>query len=389
MQRLGLLAVLLLLVLAPGATARAQGGTSDAAVQSAVAYVRSQQAPDGTFAGFGAGSTADAIFALAAANVNVAEVRNSGASAVEGLATLAPEAAKQPGVAAKFVIAALVAGQNPRALGGNDLVAAVQSGFNQATRQYGADVTAHALALIALTAAGEAIQAGAVAQLEKLQLPDGGWSFDGTAATGSDTNTTALAIQALTAASGTPDVRAKALAYLRTQQNTDGGFPFSQASQFGNASDANSTASSIQAIMAAGESLSDWAKEGKTPVDRLLAFQNPSGAFRFQDAQPEDNQLASYQAIPAVLSKSYPLEGIMIALPAQEEATPAAAAATAVATPEATTAGAPAPTPLPAPTPISELARLPDTGRSTLPALVLIGAMLMLAMGVALRRRSI
>src|SRR3712207_8852078 len=57
--------------------------------------------------------------------------------------------------------------------------------------------------------------------------------------------------------SSTSEAKTRAVNYLRTQQNADGGFPFSQTSQFGNASDANSTAVSIQAIVATGDSLRD------------------------------------------------------------------------------------------------------------------------------------
>ncbi|HSH82399.1 MAG TPA: prenyltransferase/squalene oxidase repeat-containing protein [Herpetosiphonaceae bacterium] len=363
MRRLILLIGALLAVVMPAASAWAQTTTNDAAAQKAAAYIRTQQAPDGTFAGFGAGSTADAIYALAAANLNIAELKTGGASPIDGLSKLAPEAAKDPGVAAKFVIAALLAGQSPTALGGTDMVAAVESGFNAATGQYGKDVTAHVLALLALRAAGATVRPEAVAALEKLQLPDGGWSFDGTPATGSDTNTTSLAIQALTAAGSTTDARTKALDYLRAQQNPDGGFPYSQTSQFGNASDANSTALGVQAILASGETLDAWAKAGKTPVDRLLAFQNPSGAFRFQDAQPEDNQLATYQAIPAITGKPFPTEPILTALaPSAQTAEPA------------TTTG--------------EGSGLPAAGRGSRLTLPLLVAGLLLLAGLALRRRS-
>ncbi len=374
-RRLILLIGALLAVVMPAASAWAQTTTNDAAAQKASAYIRTQQAPDGTFAGFGAGSTADAIYALAAANLNIAELKNGGASPIDGLSKLAPEAAKDPGVAAKFVIAALLAGQSPTTLGGTDMVTAVESGFNGATGQYGKDVTAHALALLALRAAGTTLRPEAVAALEKLQLPDGGWSFDGTPATGSDTNTTSLAIQALTAAGSTTDARTKALGYLRAQQNADGGFPYSQTSQFGNASDANSTALGVQAILASGETLDAWAKDGKTPVDRLLAFQNPSGAFRFQDAQPEDNQLATYQAVPAIMGKPFPIEPILIALtPAGQMAEPAAPAGTENGTSTAPSPGA--------------ATGLPAAGRGSSLMLPLLVAGLLLLVGLALRRRS-
>lgn len=377
-RRLILLIAMLMLALMPVAGTLAQTTGNDVAAQKALGYMRTQLAADGTFAGFGAGSTADAIYALAAANVNIADFKNGAASPIDGLSKLAPEAAREPGVAAKFVIAALLAGQSPTMLGGVDLVAAVESGFNAASGQYGADVTTHALSLIALRAAGATIRPEAVAALEKLQLPDGGWSFDGTPATGSDTNTASLAIQALTAAGSTTDARTRALGYLRAQQNADGGFPYSQTSQFGNASDANSTALSTQAILASGETLADWAKAGKTPVDRLLAFQNPSGAFRFQDAQPEDNQLATYQAVPAVAGKTFPIESIAIALqtPGETAATPGAATGTGTAPNTQPTATG------------DDAAPLPNTGRSPGVALPLLVAGLLLLGGLTLRRRS-
>lgn len=400
---------LLLVVVAPGAAVFAQTDANDAAVQRAVEYMRTQQADDGTFAGFGASSTADAIYALVAADVNPAEFKSGQASAVDGLAKLAPEAAKETGVAAKFVLAALLAGQNPRALGGMDLVAVVEQGRNASNGRYGADVSSHALSLLALQAAGAPPPADSVVALERLQLPDGGWSFDGTVNTGSDTNTTSLALQALQATGGTDETKQQAIQYLRTQQNVDGGFPFSQTSQFGNASDANSTSLALQAILASGDTLNNWVREGRTPLDRLLAFQNESGAFRFQEAQAEDNQLATYQAVPAVEGETLPLEGLLIAQPAQATTT-AGPGATTTAT-ITSTATITTTTPLTGALPITSTAaitstgvptatvgvvptasasdpiRLPDTGGASLPLFAaLLFALAVIGAGLAVRR---
>ncbi len=356
-------------------------------VDRAVGYIRSQQQPDGSFAGFGPGATADAIVALSAANINIAEITKDGKSPIDFLRTQMQGAGKDTGLAAKFLIAMLLAGQSPMN-NGADLVIEVQNGYNPQTGQYGKDVTAHAYALIALVAAGQTPKPEAVEALKKLQLPDGGWSFDGTPATGSDTNTTALAVQALKAVGDTSDAIGKAIAYYRAQQNADGGFPYSQTSQYGNASDANSTALSIQALLAAGENPASWAKDGKTPPQRLIAFQNTSGAFRYQDTQPEDNPLATYQAIPALLGKTLPLEGIAIALPEQPAGTPVPSPSeTAQPLPSAS----PEPMPMPSPpaaggnTPV----RLPDTGAADLtPMVALFGGLLILAGFVLNRRRA-
>ena len=71
---------------------------------------------------------------------------------------------------------------------------------------------------------------------------------------------------------------------------------------------------SSRALLAAGEKLHAYAKQGSTPLDRLLAFQNKSGAFRFQDSQADDNAGATYQAVPALLGQTFPYVGS--ALPA-------------------------------------------------------------------------
>lgn len=341
-----------------------------AAIDRAVQYIRGQQQPDGSFAGFGPGSTADAIYALAATNINVAELRQGNASPIDYVRGQAA-GTQDTGLAAKFVIALLLAGQTPITAEA-DYVALVERGFNPQTGQYGADVTAHAYSLIALTAAGRPVPPEAIEALKRLQLPDGGWSFDGTPATGGDTNTTSLAVQALRATGDQSDAIAKAVAYFRAQQNDDAGFPYSRSSSFGSASDANSTALSIQGLIAAGEDLTNWSKNGQTPTDRLLQFQNPSGAFRYQDTPPDDNAVATYQAVPALAGETLPLEAIAtIAVPV-----PAPSAAPEVA---------PTAVPPAAGTPRA----LPNTGAADLvPVLAIVGALLLTSGLVINRRRA-
>jgi prenyltransferase beta subunit len=319
-----------------------------AAVDQAVAYIRSQQQDDGSFAGLGPGSTADAVYALVAAGQNVAEVTKNGKSAIDYMRSQKEAAAKDPGLAAKLLIAMLLAGQSSE-----DLVSVVERSYDQATGRYGSDVSVHAYALIALRAAGQPIKPEAVDALKQLQLPDGGWSYDGTEATGSDTNTTALAVQALVATGDASDVVSRAIRFYRAQQNPDAGFPYSQASEFGADSDANSTALSIQALIAAGEDIDAWTQNGRTPLERLAAFQNDSGAFRYSDAQPEDNAFATYQAVPALVKQTLPLEPIAVAQT----------------------------------TPANNTAGLPGTGVEDLLAVYIMLAAVLLGIGSFLRRR--
>ena len=91
--------------------------------------------------------------------------------------------------------------------------------------------------MLALVREGEPVPASATPYVLSLQQLDGGWEF--LPGFGSDSNTTALVLQALIAAGVDrlqPDVR-EGLAYLQSLQNGDGGFGFGAGSD----SDPNSS----------------------------------------------------------------------------------------------------------------------------------------------------
>lgn len=402
-----------LAVLALFVTLAPVSAQSDETLDRAIEYIKTQQQADGSFAGISAGSTADALFALAAAGEDVLTVAQNGVSAIEYINTQGDEASQSAGLAAKYAIALLLADQPITLADGTDLIEVVENAYNDETNQYGDDITAHAYALIALNAAGRDVPAPAIEALQQLQGEDGGWSFD--AESGSDTNTTSLAVQALVAAGDERAVIDSAVEYYRSQQNDDGGFPYSQASEYGTDSDANSTALSMQALLAAGENLDDWAQNGNTPLDRLIEFQNESGAFRYQDAMPDDNPFATYQAVPAIAGETLPLE--VVEGVEQPAASPATEATTAEAlpspetspSPETTATAEPTTEPettpeaaahptvitspespaLPTASPTDEAQALPETGQRDLAALyaLIAGALLALS-GLAIRRRT-
>jgi hypothetical protein len=278
------------------------------AAERALTWLIGQQADDGSFGG-DAGATADAVMAIVAMGMDPNGVLKNGNSAVAYLGTQAATyAGKSVAGAGKLTLAAISAGKDPTSFGGINLIDVLQKSYDSTTGQYGATPLDQAFALLALASAGQSVPSAAVAALEKSQLADGGWSYDGTAATGSDTNTTALAVQALKATSSGSAALSKAQSYLVSQQNADGGFPYSKTSPYGSDSDANSTAYVIQALMALGVD-PDTLKQGdNTPLTALLALQNTSGAFRYQEAYPDDNMFATSQAIPALLLKPFPLK---------------------------------------------------------------------------------
>ncbi|MFF6810699.1 prenyltransferase/squalene oxidase repeat-containing protein [Streptomyces sp. NPDC012403] len=98
-----------------------------------------------------------------------------------------------------------------------------------------------------------------------------------------DTNQTAAAVQALAALGGHDDVTDKAVDWLKSAQNEDGGWGYTA----GGASDTNSTSVVIGALAAAGEEPAEVKKDGESPYDALLKLALPcegdgAGAFAFQ-----------------------------------------------------------------------------------------------------------
>ncbi len=328
-----LLLVLALLIALPPA-AQAAGPYRDAAL-GALAWIARQQQPDGGFPGFGPGTTADAVLAICAVEGDPNGFLAAGNSPVSYLGAHAGELAGAPGSAAKVLLAAVCAGHDPRAFGGVDLVAALESAYDPASGRYGSDLTGHAFALLALSAAGRPIPAEAVSWLRAAQTPEGGWAWDGSPGAGAaDTNSAALAVQALVAA-GVPrsdPALQRALAYLHGQQNADGGFPYAKPSPWGSDTDANSTAYVVQALVAAGEDPegADWTVAGSTPLTALWRLQLPSGALEWQAGFGE-NAVATYQAVPALMLRPFPLARTVVAdtpavLPATGHGDPLSAA---------------------------------------------------------------
>ncbi len=302
------------------------------AVNRALDWIRSQQNADGGFPGFAEssdpGTTLDAVFAFAADGVNPDSVEIGDLSPLDYLETQVPTYTVSTAATAKLILGIVAGGRDPRAFGGVNLVEQLTQAYTT-TGQYGASVTDQAWALLALDAVRVPIPQAAIEWLLAQQQPNGGWEF--APGWGTDSNTTGLVLQALVATGVTPDSPGimSAIQYLRALQNGDGGFPYTKPSPYGTDTDANSTAYAIQGLMAAGQVVDGptWTRHFtettaitltlRSPVDRLLELQNPSGAFRFQDAFPGDNRLATYQAVPALLGRIQPLcrQKVFIYLP--------------------------------------------------------------------------
>lgn len=293
--------------------------TSSDASLSAIDWLRTQQQPDGGYAGFSGdsdpGMTADVLLAFAAAGVDPSTVTSSDRrTPVDFLAGDAMEVASDPGLAAKAALALQAAGANARDAGGVDLIDAIEAGFNAATGWYGSSLYGHALAVLALHAHEQPVPSAAVDALLRAQAPDGAWGFAGAPEEGSgDSNTTSIVIQALAAIGQGDDAIQRGLDYLRSLQDDNGAIAYDGAAGPDIEGDANSTALAIQAFVAAGEDPS--VLPNGSLLKALTTFQNESGAFQYQPSFPDDSLLATAQAVPALLSVALPYERVTALAP--------------------------------------------------------------------------
>jgi hypothetical protein len=290
-----LLACLFVFTLAAPAVMAANTHTEEAA--RALTWMKTQQAVDGSFAGFGAGSTVDAVLAMLAAQQDPSSFVNGGKTAIDYLQSKAADLAKTPGGAGKLLLTVAALGQDGKSFGGVNLVDAINASLDPATMHYGKDAIGHAFAMLGLKVAGEVVPPKAADYLKSLQAADGGWAFSGdTKAGAADTNTTAVAVQTLAAVGepATSPAMQKAAAYLLSQQGTDGGFPYQKAGQFGGESDVNSTAYVVQALYYLNGNVDK-------AVSFILSMQKPDGAFQWKPSEKDDNAGATYQAVPPIL----------------------------------------------------------------------------------------
>jgi prenyltransferase beta subunit len=262
----------------------------------AVEYLKTLQNDDG---GFSNGwmpesdltTTADVVVAAIAAGQDLEDF--PAGDPVEYLENQVKEGnVATAGQIAKVLTAVVAAGQDSTGFGGRNLLDDLLATQTEAGI-FGAGAFDHCLAILALENTAAELPGGAVEVLAAAQNDDGGWGF--MAGEASDTNTTGLCLQALVL-TDTADLVEAGLAYLEPIQNDDGGWPYQNPSDFGTDSDTNSTALIVQALIASGQDLAEWGN----PQEWLLSMQNESGSFSLQAAMPGDNVLATVAVIPAV-----------------------------------------------------------------------------------------
>ncbi len=298
----------------------------------ALAYLRTQQQADGSIPESGGGYADSELYAIASAADGFDPNALTAASGTSVMSYLAANAAaactvSDPGACGELIQAVVAAGGDPTAFGGEDLLATLAAGYDPVTGEYGnGEAFTQALAIQGLVAAGTAVPAAAVTFLVGAQDSDGGWDYedvkDDTADPydTSDTNSTAMVLMAMDAA-GKHSRDASALAWLATQQDTDGGFQY-QAGPYSAGSDPDSTALVVQAIVATGGDpfAAGWSTGGFTPLAYLEATQDADGGYTYP-GNPDPDAFTTSEVPLALLLQPYPIRATFSAgfTPARED----------------------------------------------------------------------
>jgi prenyltransferase/squalene oxidase-like repeat protein len=151
--------------------------------------------------------------------------------------------------------------------------------------------------VLALEAAGRPAGNETVRFVLRRQARGGGWSWSADA--GPDSNDTAAAVQALRATGvgvAANPIR-RALSYLRTLQNADGGFELTE----GRGSDTQSTSWAVQAFLAAGR------KPGSAAYAYLERMRRADGSFRYSARYAVTPVWVTAQALAALAGRPFPL----------------------------------------------------------------------------------
>ena len=365
----------------PALTASAFTPQTTAATK-ALAWLRThQQGADGTIAG-DPSRTEETIWGLVANKASIGEFSSSaGKTPIDSLRANISKEEANAGTIGSLIMAVSAANLDPTNFAGRNLLQDLVCSYNSTTGAYSDQLFSDALAILAIPAGK--VPAKAVDFLRSRQQLDGGWEFS--AGSGSDTNTTALALLALNSAGAlTSEETVNASKYFKTQQRADsGGFQYQMAS-FVVDSDPSSDSLVIQALLAVGQDPTGlaWSIGDKNALSDLLSFQLTSGgdagAFSFsrptQASPGSADAFSTTQPLVTLASSHLPVRPTVGAFPST-------CSASTVASPS------PRPAPVATPTPTRRLAQTGaprPAGTPLVPVLLGAGA---ITVGWRLRQR--
>jgi len=305
-------------------------------IQGALGYLSGEQAADGSIGSYG--DSAWVIMSIAAAGEDAREFGDpSVVDYVKDNADFSGEF-NLGTTYARMILAAVAANEDPSAFGPGDGTYVTDGNYLSALKAlyteqepppgfegeyYGQfedgfgdldTMNDDYWGLMALIAAGESQDSpmvqGVAAFIEANQAFDGGWSWatpDNPWYWGSDTDDTAAALMALTAAGGAsaPTIVDNALMYIKYNQGPNGGFLYDPSGTENLAS----TVWAVDALVAVGEdpTAPEWTT-GANPIDFVMTYNKEDGSFLDENAWSPNPYKDTADAIVTLLGKYYPIE---------------------------------------------------------------------------------
>ncbi len=299
----------LLLAVVVAASVLAVPVTAEAASRRAAAaawLVRAQNADGGWGPAPGARTTgvhtAWSVIGLAAAGYDPLRVRRRGRTPLRVLRITAARS-RAIGDVQRSALALAAAGMSPRTGGVNVRLRRAQ----RRDGSFGRLVNLTSYGVLALRAQGVSPRSGgmrrAAGWIARRQNRDGGFSFSGAGASGTDD--TAGALMALAVVRGRRDLRVRrAAAWLARRQNVDGGYALQPPGR----SNAQSAALAVQGLVAAGRSPDRQRRSGaRSPVTFIGTLQVPGGLVRYSRTSAQTPVWVTAQALAALARRPLPV----------------------------------------------------------------------------------
>ncbi len=298
-----------------------------AAAHRAAGYLERTENRDGGLGG-APGERSSPLFSawaalgLAADGVRVTAVRRSAPDPTLLDYLQQHAGATDSGSLERMILALRAGGASVTNVGGRDLAGELARRFSR-QGSVGKLVNLTAFGALALCAADEHSSSGledrAAAWLAGQSDRDGGYGFAGRGAQ-SDADDTGAVLEALHCVAdgtgiSTPAIdraRTRAVAYLRDDQDRDGGFPAAPRA----GSNAQSTAWAIQGLIAAGTSPSTLRRHGHTPLGYLAGLVTRGGAVSYARGQSVTPVWVTGEALMALTGTPLPLVAPTMVVPA-------------------------------------------------------------------------
>ncbi len=314
MKKILIIIILFLLIIS---SSKQVFASNQPAIDSGISYLKSQQLKDGNIDGF-SGVTDWAAMAFSADNLDINTIAStSGQTLLSFLKSDTLTNSSSSNDWSRRILMATAANQNPYDFSGTNLVAGLETYYNN--NQIGSTTADNddMFALLALLASKVDITNSIITDVTSFiishQHSDGGFSYSTDPSTGSDIDDTAAAIMALNFAklqnvnvNNLQSSINSAKTYILSNQNSDGGFAYdpNPSTSWDTTSNVSTTSWVVMAFSSLGL---DGTQEFSNAQDYIISTQESDGSFPYQPIYPPGDTFDSSYALLALENVFWPI----------------------------------------------------------------------------------